>query len=67
MKHAKDNLIIGDSAEKRLIYELKQKGCNIVEAIKGAGSSYLMEYALLQDYDLIVDVTEVFNKLNQRT
>lgn len=54
LQHAKENLIIGDSAEKRLIYELKQKGCNIVESIKGQGS-ITYGIALLQDYDLIVD------------
>jgi len=54
MKHATDNLIIGDAAEKRLIYELKQKGCNIVSSIKGAGS-ITYGISLLQDYDLIVD------------
>ncbi len=53
MKHAVDNLIVGDSAEKRLIYELKQK-CNIVASIKGAGS-ITYGISLLQDYDLIVD------------
>ena len=54
MKHATDNLIIGDAAEKRLIYELKQKGSNIVSSIKGAGS-ITYGISLLQDYDLIVD------------
>jgi phage terminase large subunit len=54
MKHATDNLIIGDAAEKRLIYELKQKGCNIVSSIKGSGS-ITYGISLLQDYDLIVD------------
>ena len=54
MKHATDNLIIGDAAEKRLIYELKQKGCNIVPSLKGAGS-ITYGISLLQDYDLIVD------------
>ena len=54
IKHAGENLIVGDSAEKRLIYELKQKGCNIVESIKGAGS-ITYGISLLQDYDLIVD------------
>ena len=53
LKHAGDNLIVGDSAEKRLIYELKQK-CNIVASIKGAGS-ITYGISLLQDYDLIVD------------
>jgi len=54
LKHAKNSLIIGDSAEKRLIYELKQKGCNIKESIKGPGS-ITYGISLLQDYDLIVD------------
>ena len=47
-------LIVGDSAEPRLISELKAKGCNIVPSIKGQGS---VNYgiALLQDYDLIID------------
>lgn len=54
LKFAGDSLIIGDSAEKRLIYELKQKGCNIKESIKGAGS-ITYGISLLQDYDLIVD------------
>ena len=54
LKFAGDSLIIGDSAEKRLIYELKQKGCNIKESIKGAGS-ITYGISLLQDYDLIID------------
>jgi phage terminase large subunit len=54
IKHAGENLIVGDSAEKRLIYELKQKGCNIVESIKGAGS-ITYGISLLQDYDLVID------------
>lgn len=54
LKHANNSLIIGDSAEKRLIYELKQKGCNIKESIKGPGS-ITYGISLLQDYDLIVD------------
>ena len=54
LKHAKTNLIVGDSAEPRLIYELKHKGCNLVKAIKGQGS-ITYGISLLQDYDLIVD------------
>jgi phage terminase large subunit len=38
LKHAGDALIIGDSAEPRLINELKSKGSNIVASIKGQGS-----------------------------
>ncbi len=54
LKHANTNLIVGDSAEPRLIYELKHKGCNLVKAIKGQGS-ITYGISLLQDYDLIVD------------
>ena len=54
MKHAVDNLIVGDSAEVRLLSELKSKGCNVVASIKGAGS-ITYGISLLQDYDLIVD------------
>jgi len=52
-KFAEDNLIIGDSAEPRLINELNKFG-NVVPAIKGQGS---VNYgiSLLQDYDLIID------------
>lgn len=47
--------VIGDSAEPRLIYELKQNhGVNIKESIKGQGS-ILAGIGLMQDYTLIVD------------
>ena len=58
LKHAKTNLIVGDSAEPRLIYELKHKGCNLVKAIKGQGS-ITYGISLLQDYDLIVDENSI--------
>ena len=63
--HAKDSLIVADSAEKRLINELKQKGLNIVEAEKGQGS-VTFGISLLQDYDLIIDEdsTELIKELN---
>jgi phage terminase large subunit len=51
---AGDSLIVADNAEPRLISELKAKGLNITEAVKGQGSITL-GIALLQDYDLIVD------------
>ena len=54
IKHAIDNLIVGDSAEVRLLSELKSKGCSVVASIKGAGS-ITYGISLLQDYDLIVD------------
>lgn len=62
---AKKNLIVADSAEPRLINELKGKGNNILPTIKGQGSVTL-GIALLQDYDLIVDEesTELIKELN---
>ena len=58
LKHAKTNLIVGDSAEPRLITELKSKGCNLVKAIKGPGS-ITYGISLLQDYDLIVEENSI--------
>lgn len=51
--YAPGKLIIGDSAEPRLISELRQRGINIKEAEKGQGS---VSAGLLgmQDYQLIV-------------
>jgi phage terminase large subunit len=48
------SLIVADSAEPRLIAELRQRGLNIVPAIKGPGSVNA-GIAMLQDYELIVD------------
>lgn len=50
---AKDNLIIADSAEMRLIKELS-KDSNIKPSIKGQGSVNF-GISMIQDYDLIVD------------
>ncbi len=58
LKHAGTDLIVGDSAELRLLYELKAKGCNVVKAIKGQGS-ITYGIALLQDYDLIVEENSI--------
>ena len=58
LKHAKTDLIVGDSAEPRLISEVKFKGCNLVPAIKGQGS-ITYGISLLQDYDLIVDENSI--------
>jgi phage terminase large subunit len=52
-KHANRSLIIGDSAEPRLIEELRKQGNNIKEAIKGAGS-ISAGVSLMQDYKIIV-------------
>lgn len=51
---AGNSLIIADSAEPRLINELRQKGLNILEAVKGQGS-VTHGISLLQDYDLVID------------
>jgi len=51
---AGNSLIVGDSAEPRLLSEIKASGCNIVKSIKGQGS-ITFGISLLQDYDLIVD------------
>jgi phage terminase large subunit len=48
------SLIIADSAEPRLISELKDKGNNIVPTFKGPGS-ITAGYAVLMDYRLIID------------
>ena len=50
---ARDNLIIGDSAEKRLIIELS-KTSNIKPSIKGQGSVNF-GISMMQDYDIVVD------------
>ena len=53
-KFAGESLIVADSAEPRLISEIRASGCNIVASIKGQGS-ITFGISLLQDYDLIID------------
>lgn len=48
------SLIIADSAEPRLIEELKKRGNNIKGAVKGQGS-ITAGIVLMQDHELIVD------------
>ena len=48
------HLIIGDSAEPRLIHEVRQRGCNIQATKKGAGS-VLAGINDMLDYQLIID------------
>lgn len=58
-------LVIGDSAEPRLIEELSRRGINIKPAVKGQGS--IKEgIALLLEYDLIVspDSVNLIKELN---
>ena len=63
-KFAGDNLIVGDSAEPRLITELSRHN-KVVPAIKGQGS-ITYGISLLQDYDLIIDAdsTDLIKELN---
>ena len=63
-RHAKDDVIICDSAEPRLLQELKVY-CNVKPAIKKQGS-ILTGIALIQDYDLVIDPDslELIKELN---
>lgn len=63
-QYAGDGLIIGDSAEPRLITELRRE-CNIKESVKGQGS-VTYGISLMQDYDLIIDPnsTNLIKELN---
>lgn len=49
-----NNLIVGDSAEPRLILELQNIGHNIIGAVKGSGS-IIEGITLLKDWDLIIN------------
>jgi len=66
-RFAGDSLIIGDSAEPRLITEMQAhpNSLNILPAVKGQGS-ITHGITLMQDYDLIVDPdsTELIKELN---
>ena len=63
-KFAGDNLIVGDSAEPRLISEISRHN-KVVAAIKGQGS-ITYGISLLQDYDLVIDPEsiELIKELN---
>ena len=63
-QYAGDALIIGDSAEPRLITELRRES-NIRESVKGQGS-VTYGISLMQDYDLIIDSnsTNLIKELN---
>lgn len=58
LEYANKNLIVADSAEPRLIAELKSKGCNIKATEKGAGS-ISAGIALMQDYELIIEENSI--------
>jgi len=54
IRHAGAKLIVGDSAEPRLINEIRAKGCNLVATKKGK-DSILTGIKIMQDYDIIVE------------
>jgi len=60
-----DRLIYADSAEPRLIEEIRRAGCNIKQTVKGAGS-VSAGIAALQDYELVIDPssTNTIKELN---
>lgn len=65
LTHAGSNLVVADSAEPRLIEELKSKGVNIKPVKKGAGS--IQEgITLMKDYHLVIDPssTNLIKELN---
>ena len=65
LSYADRDLIIADSAEPRLITELKSKGCNIKGTEKGQGS-ISAGIALMLDYEIIVEENsiEIAKELN---
>ena len=67
-RYCDNQLIIADSAEPRLIHELRIRGNNIKETIKGSGS-VTAGLSLMQDYELIIDPdsTNVVKELNNYT
>jgi len=60
-----NGLIVADSADPRLIEEIRSRGVNMIPTIKGQGS-ITYGIALLQDYDLIIDQEsiELIKELN---
>ena len=52
--YAGKGLIVGDSAEPRLISEIRSKGCNLV-AVKKPKDSIMTGIAMMQDYDLVIE------------
>ena len=61
--YAGNSLIVGDSAEPRLIAELRKMGNNIVEAIKGQGSVSAGLLSMM-DYRIIV-TKDSYNLINE--
>ena len=67
-RYAGINLVVADSAEPRLIEEIKSHKVNIKPVKKGAGS-ILEGIKLMQDYDLVVtpESTNLIKELNNYT
>jgi len=53
-QYSNRELIVADSAEPRLISELRQRGLNIIEAEKGAGS-VTAGISLMSEYSIVID------------
>jgi phage terminase large subunit len=62
-KICSNKMIVADSAEPRLIDELKLKGLRMIATPKGAGS-ISAGVALMQDYELIVEGENIGKELN---
>ena len=60
-----EGAIVGDSAEPRLIEELRRAGCNIYKAEKGQGS-VTAGISILMDYEIVItkDSTNLRKELN---
>jgi len=65
LQHAGRDLIMADSADPRLVSEIRSRGCNI-RAVKKRSGSILSGIALMQDLQIIVDPNskEIIKELN---
>ena len=65
LKHAGNSLIMADSADPRLVSEIRSRGCNI-RSVKKKSGSILSGIALMQDLQIIVDPNskEIVKELN---
>jgi len=63
--YAGSKLIVGDSAEPRLIHEVRNKGCNLI-AVKKGKDSIIAGLSIMLDYDLVItqDSINVIKELN---
>ena len=65
IQHAGNGLIMADSADPRLVSEIRSRGCNI-RAVKKRNGSILSGIALMQDLEIVVDPNskEIIKELN---